>query len=83
MKKCIFMFRKSSIAIGLVILLVASFVVFKVFYANKFIPEDAKYEPVFSKNVGYVGDESCKKCHETTRHAISRKSYIIKISKYG
>lgn len=65
MKKCIFMFRKSSIAIGLVILLVASFVVFKVFYANKFTSEDAKYEPVFSKNVGYVGDESCKKCHET------------------
>lgn len=62
------MFRKSSIALFLVLILVASFVVFKVFFAEKCTSEDRKYEPVFSSNLSYVGDESCKQCHKTEHH---------------
>ncbi|WP_147424545.1 hypothetical protein [Flavobacterium sp. 81] len=65
--------RKSSIAIILLFLFVACFVMFKVFFVDKCISRDAKYEPVYSKNTGYVGDESCKKCHKT-EHQDWRKS---------
>lgn len=68
-----FMFKKSLITLFLLILLVASFVLFKVIFGNKFTSADAKYEPVFSKNVGYMGDESCKKCH-SNEHKDWKKS---------
>lgn len=72
-----FMFRKSSIALFLLIVLVASFVLFKVFLANKVTSEDAKYEPIFSKNVGYMGDESCKKCHVSEHHDWKKSDHYM------
>lgn len=71
------MFRKSSIAVVLVIILLSSFVVFKVFYTNKWNSQDAKYEPVFSKTLGYVGDESCKKCHKTEHHEWKKSDHFM------
>lgn len=71
------MFKKSSVAIVLVILLFVSFVIFKVFMANKFTSVEAPYEPVFSKNIGYVGDESCKKCHKTEHHEWKKSDHFM------
>lgn len=71
------MFKKPSIAIILVIVLLVCFVVFKVFIANTCSSVEAPFEPVFSKNTGYVGDESCKKCHKTEHHEWKKSDHFM------
>ncbi|MFQ6602032.1 tetratricopeptide repeat protein [Flavobacterium sp. C3NV] len=71
------MFRKSSIAIFLILLLLISFAVFRLFFADRSTSADIKYEPVFLKNVGYVGDESCKKCHKAEHHDWKKSDHFM------
>src|SRR3970282_209556 len=56
------MFKKSTI---LVLIIVVLLIVFRVFIVDSCSSKDAKYSEIESQNTTYVGDQSCKKCHAT------------------
>jgi Tfp pilus assembly protein PilF len=54
------MFKKSTI---LVLVLVVLLVIFRVFFVDNFSSKDAEYSEITFSSKNYVGDQSCKECH--------------------
>ena len=59
------MFKKSTI---LVLVLVVLLIIFRAFIVDSCSSKDAEYTEIRPNNVAYVGDQSCKKCHNTEFH---------------
>ncbi|SHG72746.1 Tetratricopeptide repeat-containing protein [Flavobacterium fluvii] len=56
------MFKKSTV---LVLVLIVLLVIFRVFIVDSCSSKDVEYTEIESNNNAYVGDQSCKKCHTT------------------
>ena len=56
------MFKKSTI---LVLVIVVLLVIFRVFIVDSCSSKEVEYTEIVSNNKHYVGDQSCKKCHTT------------------
>lgn len=68
------MIKKSWVALAILIIL---FIIFRVFIVDSCSSKDAEYSEALSFNNGYVGDESCKKCHINEHHDWKKSDHYM------
>ncbi len=59
------------------LIIITSLVVFRVYIVDSCSSKDVKYSEIQYHNTGYVGDESCKKCHTAEFHDWKKSDHYM------